>query len=110
MFASPARHNDYEAHDVVRTDETCPLLRDPESTQARRSARSTLPARQLGVLCAIRLADPIAFTQIFPYVNEMMERFGVAEPSKTGFYSGLVVSLLAAASSKLLLTDPVLLR
>ena len=93
MFASPARHNDFEAHDAVLPDETCPLLRDPESAQAHRGVRSALPTRQLSILCAIRLADPIAFTQIFPYVNEMMERFGVAEASKTGFYSGLVVSL-----------------
>ena len=94
MFASPARHSDYDNHDSIVTDESCPLLhdRDVEGAHGRRGLHSPLPTRQLAILCAIRLADPIAFTQIFPYVNEMMERFGVAEPSKTGFYSGLVVS------------------
>lgn len=111
MFASPAKHNNYEAHDVVLADETCPLLRDPESAQTHRSHRSTLPTRQLSILCAIRLADPVAFTQIFPYVNEMMERFGVAEPSKTGFYSGMVVSVsYMLLSGDFLLTHPAILR
>lgn len=52
-----------------------------------------LPKVQLITLCAVRLVDPIAFTQIFPYVNEMMERLHLTnDPSKIGFYSGLVVS------------------
>ena len=72
-------------------DETRPLLCDPENNFQRSQPQSPLPKRQLAALCAIRLADPIAFTQIFPYVNEMMETFGVAEASRTGFYSGLVV-------------------
>lgn len=53
-----------------------------------------LPKAQLASLCMVRLVDPIAFTQIFPYVNEMMEYLRVTEdPSKIGFYSGLVVSV-----------------
>ncbi|EED79032.1 predicted protein, partial [Postia placenta Mad-698-R] len=47
-----------------------------------------LPKVQLITLCAVRLVDPIAFTQIFPYVNEMMERLHLTnDPSKIGFYS-----------------------
>jgi hypothetical protein len=48
---------------------------------------------QLGTLCAVRIVEPIAFTQIFPYVNDMMASFHLTEdPSKMGFYSGMVVS------------------
>lgn len=75
-------------------DETQPLLHDAEGQNPlrRRSLPTPLPKAQLAALCAIRLADPIAFTQIFPYVNEMMESFGLAtNPSQIGFYSGLVV-------------------
>lgn len=85
-------------------NELQPLLHDlhdqrPYDTECQpsckhRAVKRTLPAAQLTTLCLLRLSDPIAFTQIFPYVNEMMERFGVAtDPSQTGFYSGLVVSL-----------------
>lgn len=57
-------------------------------------AVTPLPKAQLASLCMVRLVDPIAFTQIFPYVNEMMEYLKVTEDhSKIGFYSGLVVSV-----------------
>lgn len=57
-----------------------------------------LPKAQLATLCAIRLVDPIAFTQIFPYVNEMMERLHLTDdPNKIGFYSGLVESSFAVS-------------
>ena len=90
-------------------EETRPLLHDLHDQRTydtgcqqhrkHRVANTALPVAQLTVLCLLRLADPIAFTQIFPYVNEMMERFGVAtDPSQTGFYSGLVVSWLSFAS------------
>ncbi|KAH9901278.1 MFS general substrate transporter [Cubamyces lactineus] len=64
-----------------------------------RSDRTTpIPKAQLATLCAVRLVDPIAFTQIFPYVNEMMERLHLTEDhSKIGFYSGLVESSFAIA-------------
>ncbi|PSR94140.1 hypothetical protein PHLCEN_2v4568 [Hermanssonia centrifuga] len=52
-----------------------------------------LPKAQLATLCAVRLVDPIMFTQIFPYVNEMMDHLHLTEDrSKTGLYSGMVVS------------------
>ncbi|KAL6309000.1 MFS general substrate transporter [Sparassis latifolia] len=55
-----------------------------------------LPKAQLFTLCTVRLVDPIAFTQIFPYVNEMMERLRLTnDPSKIGFYSGMVESSFA---------------
>ncbi|KAI0336417.1 MFS general substrate transporter [Cubamyces sp. BRFM 1775] len=66
---------------------------------ARSDSRTTpIPKAQLATLCAVRLVDPIAFTQIFPYVNEMMERLHLTEDhSKIGFYSGLVESSFAIA-------------
>jgi len=57
-----------------------------------------LPKAQLITLCIVRLVDPIAFTQIFPYVNEMMDRFHLTnDPSKIGFYSGMVESSFAVS-------------
>jgi hypothetical protein len=58
-----------------------------------RNGRTPLPVRQLAALCAVRLVDPIAFTQVFPYVNEMIDDLHLTnDPSRLGFYSGLVVS------------------
>lgn len=54
-----------------------------------------LPVAQLGVLCVVRLVEPIMFTQIFPYVNEMIDHLHLTEDkSKTGLYSGMVVSII----------------
>ncbi|EJD05792.1 MFS general substrate transporter [Fomitiporia mediterranea MF3/22] len=90
------RHNGFGDGELLQ-DETRPLLYDVEDASRQRQPSTPLPKQQLGALCFIRLADPVAFTQIFPYVNEMMEKFGIAEPSQTGFYSGLVESVFAFA-------------
>ncbi|GLB35092.1 putative peptidase family M13 [Lyophyllum shimeji] len=51
---------------------------------------------QLALLCFLRLLDPLNFTQIFPYVNELVKDLHVSEdPSKVGFYSGLLESSFA---------------
>jgi hypothetical protein len=52
-----------------------------------------VPKLQLAALCLVRLIEPIGFTQLFPYVNEMVVKLNmIDDPSKAGFVSGLVVS------------------
>ncbi|KAG8991118.1 hypothetical protein FRB93_002898 [Tulasnella sp. JGI-2019a] len=51
---------------VVDTDsdaEQQPLL-------PNRLKRTPLPKKQLAIVCLARLAEPIAYTQIFPYINQ----------------------------------------
>ena len=65
----------------------------PPSSPVSACKVTPIPKARLASLCAVRLVDPIVFTQLFPYVNEMMEWLHVTEDhSKIGFYSGLVVS------------------
>jgi hypothetical protein len=53
-----------------------------------------LPKQSMAALCAIRLVDPIAFTVIFPFINEMIESLDLTEDtSKIVFYSGIVVCI-----------------
>ncbi|KAG8750249.1 hypothetical protein FRC12_012973, partial [Ceratobasidium sp. 428] len=57
-----------------------------------------VPKAQLLALCLARLAEPIAYTQIFPYINQMIEDLGIADsPAQVGFYSGVVDSIFAVA-------------
>ncbi|PPQ78525.1 LOW QUALITY PROTEIN: hypothetical protein CVT25_011797 [Psilocybe cyanescens] len=57
---------------------------------------SSLPAVQLGILCFLRTLDPMSFTQIFPYINELIGDLHVTnDPTQIGFYSGLVESSFA---------------
>ena len=91
-MSPPARLDRHASDDTLCEpfDETQPLLNKLSGCPSV-PRRAPLPTIQLAVLCLIRLADPIAFTQLFPYVNEMVVRFGIAEPAGTGFYSGVVV-------------------
>ncbi|KAG9058254.1 hypothetical protein FS842_011134 [Serendipita sp. 407] len=68
-------------------------------TRGRPKTPSTpLPLKQLFVLGLVRLAEPINFTLIFPFVNQMMVDLKVTEESsEIGFYSGLVDSCFAVA-------------
>ncbi|KAH0830406.1 major facilitator superfamily domain-containing protein [Lanmaoa asiatica] len=81
-------------------DETCPLLHDRnvEAQAPAEPAPTPIPKAQLAALCTVRLVEPIAFTQLFPYVNEFMSDLHLTDdPSRIGFYSGLVESAFAIA-------------
>ena len=78
-------------------DETCPLL---ESQVLAKPAPTPIPKGQLAALCTVRLVEPIAFTQLFPYVNEFMSDLHLTDdPSRVGFYSGLVVRCIPICAS-----------
>lgn len=103
-----AHHSSVQSYDSNASDETLspdeeqPFLADEledaikleDRTRPTRSHGVTpLPKAQLATICLVRLVDPIMFTQIFPYVNEMMEHLRLTDdPSKIGLYSGMVVS------------------
>lgn len=57
----------------------------------KKPASTPLPKAQLGALVAVRIVDPIAYQQIFPYINQLLADLSVAEPERVGLYSGLVV-------------------
>lgn len=52
-----------------------------------------IPKLQLAAICLVRLLEPIGYTQLFPYINEMVVNLNIIDdPSNVGFVSGLVVS------------------
>ncbi|KAF8607066.1 MFS general substrate transporter, partial [Ceratobasidium sp. AG-I] len=71
----------------------------PDGEQvASAKQRTPLPVRQLFVLCLIRFAEPISFSVIFPFVNQMIEEIGVTDdPKAIGYYSGFVEGVFALA-------------
>jgi hypothetical protein len=77
-----------------------------ESQDGGVTSRTSLPGRQMTALCSIRLVDPVAFTQIFPYINEFMTDMKVTnDPAQVGFYSGVVVNTSFPASFHDMLTS-----
>ena len=66
-----------------------------ESQVSKPAKMTPIPKLQLATVCLIRLLDPIGFTQLFPYINQMLVDLNVLDdPSKVGFISGLVVSTI----------------
>ena len=57
-----------EARESEPSSETTPLLR----SAVRPAQRTPLPIRQLLVLACIRLAEPVNFTIVFPFINEVL--------------------------------------
>ncbi|KAJ4488465.1 major facilitator superfamily domain-containing protein [Lentinula aciculospora] len=81
-------------------DESTPLLLNVSTAEAQNPPQSItpLPKTKIAVLCLVRLADPIAFTQIFPYINELIAFLHVTDdPSQIGYFSGLVESTFAVS-------------
>lgn len=43
-------------------------------------------------LACVKLAEPMTFSQLFPYINEFVRYLDIADHAKqVGFYSGLLV-------------------
>ncbi|GAA5880633.1 hypothetical protein JCM16303_004290 [Sporobolomyces ruberrimus] len=71
-----------------------PLLPAEGSTEQKVS--TPLPTAQVLVLCLMRFGEPIAFTVIFPFIARFLEDLHVTDdPSKIGYYAGIVESLFA---------------
>ncbi|KZT54501.1 MFS general substrate transporter [Calocera cornea HHB12733] len=68
-----------------------PLLPRP-----RTRPRTPLPVLQLSLLCLVRLAEPVAASQILPYINDLCLHFGYARSdTAVGFVSGAIEALFA---------------
>jgi len=53
-----------------------------------------LPKLQITIILLMRLAEPLSFSIIFPFISQMVEEeLGVvSDKSQVGFYAGLIVS------------------
>lgn len=55
-----------------------------------------LPKLQISIILLMRLAEPVSFSIIFPFISQMVEEeLGVVkDKSQVGFYAGLIVSAI----------------
>ncbi|PLW29722.1 hypothetical protein PCASD_15587 [Puccinia coronata f. sp. avenae] len=66
--------------------------------QETRPLRTPLPLKQLGIICLMRVSEPISYTLIFPFINQMLEDLKVTDdPKQVGYYAGVIESLFAIA-------------
>ncbi|KAJ7684667.1 major facilitator superfamily domain-containing protein [Mycena polygramma] len=80
-------------------NESTPLLSDHADLESAQKL-VPFPKAQLAAMCIARLTDPIAYTQIFPWINEFLVVLHVTDDiAKIGFYSGLVESTFAISQT-----------
>ncbi|KAF8443269.1 major facilitator superfamily domain-containing protein [Boletus edulis BED1] len=92
-----ANSNYTNGRDSLGTVDESTRLLPSSDEEARRQGPTPLPKAQLSALFAVRIVDPIAYQQIFPYVNQLLVDLRIAEPERVGFYSGLVESIYSLA-------------
>ncbi|PWN46813.1 MFS general substrate transporter [Violaceomyces palustris] len=78
------------------TPSSRPSWYDSTNQATRSSGPTPLPKLQLFVLCLMRMTEPISFTVIFPFINQMVHRNLPDVPlDELGYYGGLVESAFA---------------
>ncbi|EIN12346.1 MFS general substrate transporter [Punctularia strigosozonata HHB-11173 SS5] len=82
--------------------EQTPLLSEVASSAATSledadgpPATTPLPKGQVALLTFTRLADPLAFAILFPFINSMVLRTGQIAVEEVGYYVGAIESLFA---------------
>ncbi|KAF7548539.1 hypothetical protein G7Z17_g6994 [Cylindrodendrum hubeiense] len=102
-------HDASETTPLLAASTGGPLLADPDTevstlvdtttpgtpTSSSPSGGKPLSKLQLFLLCYARLAEPLAFFSIFPFIAQMVQRNGRLADSDVGFYSGLLESLFS---------------
>ncbi|KAF8267048.1 major facilitator superfamily domain-containing protein [Lactarius quietus] len=78
-------------------DEEIPLLHDGSPQRKE----TPLPLAQILVLLLLQLSEPITFSSIKPYINQLVSELPVVggDERKVGYYSGLIMSLYFAAEA-----------
>jgi MFS family permease len=74
---------------------------DSMTTTATAVHYTPLPKKQMIALSFLLLAEPIAATVIFPFINQLIVEIGVThgDEKKVGYYSGLITSFFFAAQA-----------
>ncbi|SPO28813.1 uncharacterized protein UTRI_05126_B [Ustilago trichophora] len=84
------------AHNHDDDTERTSLLRHPPS----HPSETPLPKRAITILVIMRVAEPINFTIIFPFINEMVYSIGATDDqARVGFYAGIIESLFALSQT-----------
>ncbi|KZV80868.1 MFS general substrate transporter [Exidia glandulosa HHB12029] len=94
----PTTHSSFRPSD---SEDERPLMLEVDEEKVRPVARpktTPLPFKQLLVIVVVRITEPICYSLIFPFVNDMIEHVGITkDPQYVGYYSGLVEGTFAFA-------------
>ncbi|KAG2057774.1 MFS general substrate transporter [Suillus hirtellus] len=79
-------------------NETTPLVVPAKDSK---KSKTPLPKLQIGILITLQLAEPIASTSIFPYINQLIGELGITrgDDAAVGYYAGIIESLFFVAQA-----------
>lgn len=79
-----------EQHCSVPPESTIEVVVEAHRVIEHPACTTPLPKLQLVIICYIQLAEPIASTVIFPFVNQLVRGTGVThgDERRTGYFSG----------------------
>ncbi|KAG1906453.1 major facilitator superfamily domain-containing protein [Suillus fuscotomentosus] len=85
------------SHEIV-ANETTPLVVPAKNSK---KPKTPLPKLQIGILITLQLAEPIASTSIFPYINQLIGELGITggDDAAVGYYAGIIESLFFVAQA-----------
>ncbi|KAH7162221.1 major facilitator superfamily domain-containing protein [Dactylonectria estremocensis] len=86
---------DTEVSTLVGSTTPASIAASTTAAPTSSSGGKPLPKLQVFLLCYARLAEPLAFFSIFPYIAQMVQNNGGLAESDVGFYSGLLESLFS---------------
>ncbi|KAG2151376.1 major facilitator superfamily domain-containing protein [Suillus clintonianus] len=69
--------------------------------EAPKKPKTPLPKLQICILMTLQLAEPIASTSIFPYINQLIRELGITggDDAAVGYYAGIIESLFFLAQA-----------
>ncbi|KAG1884857.1 MFS general substrate transporter [Suillus subluteus] len=78
------------SHEIIASEIT-PLI----PAKGSKKPKTPLPKLQIGILITLQLAEPIASTSIFPYINQLIRELDITggDDAAVGYYAGLIESL-----------------
>lgn len=99
LLSRSSSTSNHPHHDLENDDSQLSSRPESDPDQSQTPARRTpLPYKQLSIVCIMRLTEPISYTLIFPFINQMLEDMKVSEdPKQIGYYAGVIESLFAIA-------------
>ncbi|KAG1822968.1 major facilitator superfamily domain-containing protein [Suillus subaureus] len=85
-----------KSHEII-VNETTPLV----PAKGWKKPKTPLPKLQIGILITLQLAEPIASTSIFPYINQLISELGITggNDAAVGYYAGIIESLFFVAQA-----------
>ncbi|KAG8765863.1 hypothetical protein FRC12_007239 [Ceratobasidium sp. 428] len=84
-----------ERRPLLNPEDTVSAIEQQTDNNGLEQTVTPLPVKQISIVLLMQLAEPIAFTVIYPFIAELVYSTGITggDESKIGYYAGLIESI-----------------